>query len=253
MGSKPRITEPPRWLMEEEWPEGSREYKAKIAWSMRLDDKTIAQMMEVLGLSRRMVSDLLVHPSYEQVREVKRRSARPCESCGRPTSESKGSKRRARLCGDCAASQPHSVERAQKISASLVKGPMPKRQMLASLRRAAGGKETLTNAEYKASGLKPSAELFEKVFGNWNRAIEAAGLRPNKTTRVYVKQFSRQDCVVAVAKVMKRLQLIPTGKQYNSERDPDMPSLGTVRSNGKWVEILVEANDYALEKGWIKP
>ncbi|MEW6668697.1 MAG: HNH endonuclease [Thermodesulfobacteriota bacterium] len=60
---------------------------------------------------------------------------------------------------------------------------VPGEDLLADLKRVAGGRDTLTRAAYKHEG-KYGADTIRRRFGSWNSALLKAGLHPGKRWRI---------------------------------------------------------------------
>lgn len=90
---------------------------------------------------------------------------------------------------------------------------------------------------------RPSSAMILQRYEFWNAACEAAGIPAGKplVNRVYVRRWTADVCVEAVAEFLRTTDGSPSAANYDewSRGNEDAPSMATVRNRvGRWNEIL---------------
>ena len=89
--------------------------------------------------------------------------------------------------------------------------------------------------DVKAAEDMPSANTYIKYFGSWNRALEAAGLKPNLKLG-----WTREELIEFLVKLGEKLGRTPTTRDVNNTED--MPNACTYRNYfGSWNNALEAA------------
>lgn len=103
---------PPAWLMEREWPDGSREATAKVAWQRRLDGLSNKAIAAELDVREKAVSDLIGDPTGQRLRERHHKRRGTCSDCGADTFNGGGVP--PERCRACAAAREREKGEATK-------------------------------------------------------------------------------------------------------------------------------------------
>jgi hypothetical protein len=228
----------------------TRAEKVALARRLRGGGLTVVEIAEQMGFARSTVGAYLSDPDLSKQKNRRARYSSPCAACGAPTDGSGGYKTRRRLCAECAAEQPHTLERARLHGDGV---PQWTDEALLDALRAGDDLGIWTVKEWRrramALGL-PSAHLFVLRFNSWNRARELAGLPVWEPRRSY-SRTSTSDCVAAVARVWRALGEPPSKATYDAymaSADNRLPSESLIRLRvGSWVAAL-EAASFIVER-----
>ena len=99
---------------------------------------------------------------------------------------------------------------------------------------------TPTQKEFKTDPDCASAYNAQKAFGSWNNFLLAAGFQPNSTPRKAMRGLTKEDLIVQLQVLAKRLGRTPIFKEFRA--DPDCASVGTAaKAFGSWNNFLLAA------------
>ena len=104
-----------------------------------------------------------------------------------------------------------------------------------------------TMEDVRAAKDMPSAATYQRLFGSWNKALGAAGLKPNMKY-----DWTREELTELLIKFREKLGRIPTTEDLRSAED--MPGVNTyVKYFSSWNRAL-EAAGFKLNMryGWTK-
>lgn len=94
---------------------------------------------------------------------------------------------------------------------------------------------------FESEGCWPSFRVIQRLFGTWNKAIEAAGFEP-LTSRRKVK-WPREEIVSALAEYARTItDEVPTRRGFS--KWPHGPSLTVLQRAGDWRALLEEAQRF---------
>ncbi|WP_424862879.1 homing endonuclease associated repeat-containing protein [Streptomyces sp. MMS24-I29] len=125
-------------------------------------------------------------------------------------------------------------------------------ELLRTLKRLAQGGATLSRREFepRRQDSDPSAPLYERRFGRWNRALECAGLdtveQPEHLRRA-TKKWTRAQLVAAVRQCLTEtgsttVAAYETWRAGPANQGVDLPPATTIRYRmGSWSRVTALA------------
>ncbi len=92
-----------------------------------------------------------------------------------------------------------------------------KDEILSEIRRVASKLNTqhLTQKNF-GSNSKISTSTIESIFGSWNRAVEAAGLKPITSSLPVPREISNEDLMTEIIRLTKELGKRPSDREMNA-------------------------------------
>ena len=142
----------------------SRAKKARVAKELANKGVTWAEIATALGTTPGYAYELTIDPNGDKARSRREARSRPCQDCGRPTSQAIYLR-----CSTC------SGLRRQK---------WPKEAILAAIKSFANEKGKVPSAPDFAicdRSKYPTPRTVQTAFGSWSAAIEAAGFTPRNS------------------------------------------------------------------------
>ena len=223
----------------------SRPAREALARELRSRGLRLREIAAEFGVAISTVDSWLNDPGGERLRARKDSYRGRCEQCGAPTDGSGGRASAPRLCVACFRSQPHSLERAQRL-----RGGAPRRysdqELLEELRRAdtLALRTATVYSSHAGNHQLPSLATLIHRFGSWNRARRRAGLPTRPSPRKSYGRTAAEECARAIAAVWSALGQPPTVQRYEQRRRLADPCAATVRARcGSWADALALASE----------
>jgi transcriptional regulator with XRE-family HTH domain len=224
----------------------SRSGREALARELRARGLRLREIAAEFGVAISTVDSWLNDPGGERLRKRKDSYRGRCERCGAPTDGSSGRASAPRLCIECFRTQPHSLERAQRL-----RGGAPQRysdqQLLEELRRAdtLALRTATTYSSHAGAHQLPSLATLIHRFGTWNEARRRAGLATRPSPRKSYGRTAAEECARAVAGVWASIGQPPTVQRYERGRRASNPCAATVRARcGSWADALALASEF---------
>jgi hypothetical protein len=198
-----------------------------------------------LGVAISTVDSWLNDPGGQRLKARKDGYRGLCERCGAATDGSGGRGQAPRLCSNCFRSQPHSLERAQRLGRGTKGRRYSDRDLLDALRRADrfGLRTAPTYAKHAGEHQLPSMATLIHRFGSWNHARARAGLSTRPSNRRAYERIEIGRCLEAVASVWSARGEPPTFHGYDAHRGAGDPCAATIRTRcGSWTRALAMAS-----------
>ena len=223
----------------------SRSAREALARELRSRGLRLREIAAELGVAISTVDSWLNDPGGHRLKARKNGYRGRCERCGAPTDGSGGRAHAPRLCSGCFRTQPHSLERAQRLGRGNKGRRYADEDLIQALRRAdALGLQTAPSyAKRVGDHQLPSMATVIHRFGSWNNARARAGLSTRPSNRRAYDRIEAQRCLEAVAAVWSAHGEPPTFHGYDEARAAGDPCAATIRTRcGSWTRALAMAS-----------
>jgi predicted transcriptional regulator len=230
----------------------SRSAREALARQLRERGLRLREIADELGVAISTVDSWLNDPGGERLRARKDSYRGRCERCGAATDGSGGRAQAPRLCSHCFRSQPHSLERAQRLGRGASSRRYSDRELLDAVRRAdrLGLRTAPGYARHAGERQLPSMATLIHRFGSWNHARAQAGLPTRASNRREYERIETGRCLEAVAAVWGARGEPPTFHGYDVARRAGDPCAATIRTRcGSWTTALQMASGLVVGTG----